>query len=94
MKAKMMGAAKRLTDIPNIGPSIAADLASIGIKEPHDLIMKEPHDLYVLLSAATGRRQDPCVLDTFMAAVDFMNGGDARPWWHFTPLRKRQYPDL
>jgi DNA transformation protein len=28
------------------------------------------------------------VLDTFLAAKDFMNGGTSQPWWHFTPLRK------
>ena len=38
---------------------------------------------------AQGRLHDPCVLDTFMAAHDFMNGGFAQPWWHFTEQRKK-----
>ena len=40
------------------------------------------------LCEATGQRQDPCVLDTFMAATDFMRGAPAAPWWHYTPQRK------
>jgi hypothetical protein len=35
--------------------------------------------LYQKLCAATGQRQDPCVLDTFMAATDFMRGAPAAP---------------
>ena len=33
-------------------------------------------------------RHNPCALVTFMATKDFMNGGPALPWWHFTPVRK------
>jgi hypothetical protein len=38
----------------------------------------------------SGRRLDPCLLDTFLAAVDFMEGQPARPWWAYTPRRKQQ----
>jgi hypothetical protein len=31
------------------------------------------------------------VLDTFMAAVDFMNGVAAAPWWAYTAQRKALY---
>jgi hypothetical protein len=31
------------------------------------------------------------VLDTFMAAVEFMRGSEPRPWWQYTAQRKRQY---
>jgi hypothetical protein len=47
--------------------------------------------LYQQLCAATGQRQDPCVLDTFMAATDFMRGAEAAPWWVYTPQRKALY---
>ena len=36
-------------------------------------------------------RQDPCVLDTFMAATDFMRGAQPTPWWHYTAQRKQTY---
>ena len=47
--------------------------------------------LYQKLNAATGARNDPCVLDTFMAAVDFMNGAAPAPWWAYTAQRKVLY---
>jgi hypothetical protein len=31
------------------------------------------------------------VLDTFIAAADFMRGADARPWWAYTAARKARY---
>jgi len=44
--------------------------------------------LYRALCRATGKRQDPCVLDTLLAVVDFMSGAAPRPWWTYTPQRK------
>lgn len=81
--------ANRLEDIPNVGPSIAGDLRRIGIEEPGMLAGRDPFVLYDDLCAVTGVRHDPCVLDTFMAAVDFMEGGAPTPWWNFTAERKR-----
>ena len=77
-----------LEQLPNIGPSLAADLRLIGIRSPRELRGRDPFVLYLALCAATGRRQDPCVLDTFMAASDFMRGARAAPWWHYTAQRK------
>ncbi|MCK7491764.1 MAG: helix-hairpin-helix domain-containing protein [Comamonadaceae bacterium] len=31
------------------------------------------------------------MLDTFIAAVDFMRGADPRPWWSYTAERKLRY---
>jgi hypothetical protein len=50
----------------------------------------DPIAIFEALRMPMGQRHDPCVLDTFLAAKDFMNGGPALPWWHFTPLRKAQ----
>jgi hypothetical protein len=80
-----------LEDLPNIGPSLAADLRRIGIKTPKELKGRDAFVLYQNLNAATGTRNDPCVLDTFMAAVDFMNGAAAAPWWAYTAQRKALY---
>jgi hypothetical protein len=80
-----------LEDLPNIGPSLAADLRRIGIKTPRELKGRDAFVLYQNLNAATGKRNDPCVLDTFMAAVDFMNGAAAAPWWSYTAQRKALY---
>jgi len=88
-KARNARAAQSLEQIPNIGRSIAADLRSIGIKTPRDLIGRDPQQLYQRLCRRTGTRQDPCVLDTFISAVRFMEGAPPRPWWHYTRQRKK-----
>jgi hypothetical protein len=78
-KAVSAADCKALEQLPNIGPSLAADLRLIGIREPRELRGKDAIVLYQKLCAATGQRQDPCVLDTFMAATDFMRGAPAAP---------------
>ena len=79
----------RLEDIPNVGPSIAADLRQLGITSPDDLRSSDPFTLYDVLCRISGRQQDPCVLDTFIAAVRFMQGEPKKPWWKYTAERKR-----
>ena len=82
---------RTLEQLPNIGPAIAADLRSIGIAEPADLTACDAMALYRALCTHSGRRQDPCVLDTFIAAVDFMQGAAAAPWWRYTAERKARF---
>lgn len=79
----------RLEDIPYVGKAIAADLRLLGIDEPRDLQGQDPYELYDRINAATGQRQDPCLLDTFIAAVRYVEGGPRLPWWAFTAERKR-----
>ena len=93
-KKKSAGAASRLEEIPNIGPSLAGDLRRIGVHVPGDLRGRDPHQLYQALCDTTGQRQDPCVMDAFTAAVYFMRGKPPRPWWSFTAERKKKYPEL
>jgi len=83
----------RLEEIPNVGPSIAGDLRRIGVHLPGDLKGRDPYALYRALCDTSGERQDPCVLDTFIAAVRYMEGAPARPWWKYTAERKRRYPE-
>ena len=80
---------KVLTDLPNIGPAMAADLRLLDIGTPADLIGRDPIQLYEQLCHQTGTRHDPCVLDVFMSVTDFMAGGEPRSWWIFTAERKR-----
>ena len=84
----------RLEQLPNIGKAMAADLRLLGIEHPQQLIGRDPLQLYQALQEITGQRHDPCVLDVFMAAVDFMADGESRPWWSFTAERKRRYGRL
>ena len=85
---------RRFTDLPNIGPAGAKDFEVLGFKQPSELVGADPLKLFEALCAATGSRQDPCVLDVFMSVTHFLDGGKPEPWWHFTEQRKRQYGHL
>ena len=80
----------RLEDIPNVGPAVAADLRQLGITTPSELSGRDPCALYDELCRLTGQRHDPCLLDTFIAAVRYMEGGPKKLWWKFTAERKRE----
>ncbi|AMD91782.1 helix-hairpin-helix domain-containing protein [Desulfomicrobium orale] len=80
---------EKLTDLPNVGPATAADLRMLGITEPGQLKGRSPYDLYEELCGKTGVRHDPCVLDVFISITRFMDGGEPRPWWHYTDERKK-----
>jgi Pathogenicity locus len=90
-KAQSAAACHRLEDLPNIGPAMAADLRAMGIGHPRELAHRDAFVLYQTLCALSGKRQDPCVLDTFMAATDFMRGAAPAPWWSYTAQRKLLY---
>lgn len=78
----------RLEDIPNIGKSIAADLRDLGIVTPQQLAKRDPLKTYLALSASMGRRHDPCVLYTLMAAKHYLDTGEPVKWWKFTEQGK------
>jgi hypothetical protein len=80
----------RLEELPNVGPSIADDLRQLGVRSPQDLVGRDPFAMYDELCRLTGQRHDLCLLDVFIAAVRFMGGESARPWWKYTAQRKRQ----
>ena len=80
----------RLEQIPNIGPAIAADLRRLGIRSPSELPGRDPYEMYDDLCRITGQRHDPCLLDTFIAAVRFMEGAPKRPWHAYTAERKQE----
>ena len=91
-KARSAAECEQLEQLPNIGPSIAGDLRLLGLQHPRELATADALQLYQRLCAATGKRQDPCVLDTFLAATDFMRGAEPRPWWAYTAQRKVSFP--
>lgn len=94
MKAMSAKTVKILKDIPNIGPAMIDAFQLVNIKKPEDLKKRDPYKLYTKLCKTAGKRHDPCVLDVFMASVDFMKGAPARPWWRYTESRKKRYPDI
>lgn len=80
----------QLTDLPNIGPAMAADLRRLGIERPEQLAGRDPYALYEQLCAATAVRHDPCVLDVFISITRFVAGDAPQPWWAYTAERKRR----
>ena len=90
-KAASAAQCHTLEQLPNIGPSLAESLRLVGIQQPLDLLHQDAFALYQRLCAVTQQRQDPCVLDTFLAAVDFMSGAPAAPWWQYTAQRKASF---
>ena len=88
-KARNAGEARRLADIPNIGPAMVEDFRNLGIVQPAQLIGKDPYALHDRLCTLTGVRHDPCVIDTFISAVRLMEGAPPHPWWRYTEERKQ-----
>lgn len=79
---------KKFQDIPNVGKAIEKDFILIGLKQPIELINKDPYLMYDELCNITQQRHDPCVIDVFISAVNYMKGGPAKKWWEFTKERK------
>lgn len=70
------------------------DFAQLGISLPVQLVGQDPLVLYRRLCGLTCIRHDPCVLDTFISAVRFMESAPPHPGWHYTAERKQRHPDL
>lgn len=94
MKSTHFSQVRAFTDIPNVGPAVAKDFHVLGIKTPAELSERDGYELYTQLCKKTGVRHDPCVLDTFLAVVDFMRGAAPKPWFAYTAERKRRYPNV
>lgn len=83
---------RKLQDLVSVGPAMRRDFEMLGIHTVAELAKHEPDDLYRKLCRKTGQRQDPCVLDTFRAAV--AQARDPRlplekcRWWYWSALRK------
>jgi len=93
-KAKSADDCERLEQLPNVGPALAADLRLMGFEHPGELRGQDAFALYRRLCEVTGQRQDPCVLDTFIAITDFMRGAAAAPWWNYTAQRKATFGSI
>lgn len=87
-----------LQAIPGVGPSLAQDLARLGMREPADLHGADPQALYERLMEIEGRHVDRCVLYVFRCAVHWAQGPDPDPelskWWNWSDenLAKRACP--
>ena len=81
---------KELSELRNIGKAMLADFAVLGITSVQQLARQEADEIYSRLCVITGARHDPCVHDTFAAAIHQAKTGEALNWWAFTALRKER----
>jgi Pathogenicity locus len=82
-----------LLELANVGPAVVRYLERVGITQTSQLAGRDAVEIYEEMCAVSGRRHDPCLLDTVMSAVEQADGGPARPWWHYTAQRKRMLAD-
>lgn len=79
-----------LRSLMNVGPAVEAYLVDLGIHAIHELARQEADDLYRRLQRRIGKACDPCLHDTFSAIIHEARTGQKRPWFTFTPERKRR----
>ena len=76
-----------LSRIPGIGPSLAADLYLLGIRDVTELRGRNPETLYAELCREVGAPVDRCVLYTFRCAVYYASTAAPEPamlkWWNW-----------
>jgi nucleotidyltransferase/DNA polymerase involved in DNA repair len=89
---------RELREIPGIGPSLASDLYSLGIRRIADLKRKNPETLYRQLERQTGEHQDRCVLYTFRCAVYYAKTPKPKArllqWWNWMDAAKQSKRQL
>jgi len=85
--------ARQLGDLISIGPAMLRDFELLGIRSVAQLARQNPQRMYARLSRMTDERQDPCVLDTFCAAVAQARNprlpAQQCQWWYWSNKRKK-----
>jgi hypothetical protein len=83
---------QQLGDLISVGPAMLRDFEQLGIRSVAQLAKQNPQRMYGRLSRLTGHRQDPCVLDTFCAAVAQARNpqlpAEKCQWWWWSRKRK------
>ena len=77
-----------LKDLRNIGQAMLKDFALLKIRSVAQLAECDADDLYERIQKLTHTRHDPCVWDTYAAAIHQSKTGEALDWWEFTKQRK------
>jgi hypothetical protein len=77
-----------LTSLMNVGRAVGARFEALGLHTVGQLAGADPLELFERMAEQAGHREDPCLLDTLLSAVDQAEGKPGRPWWHYTPQRR------
>jgi nucleotidyltransferase/DNA polymerase involved in DNA repair len=87
-----MSTTRQLAELISIGPAMLRDFEMLGIRSVAQLAKQDPQKMYDRLNRKTGQRQDPCVLDTFCAAVAQARNprlpAEKCEWWYWSRKRK------
>jgi len=85
---------RELGQLVSIGPAMLRDFELLGIRSVAQLARRSPTRMYRQLCQITGARQDPCVLDSFSAAVAQARNPMLPPeqcqWWYWSRQRKME----
>jgi hypothetical protein len=83
---------RQIGDLISIGPAMLRDFELLGVRTVAQLAQQNPKNMYSKLARLTGQRQDPCVLDTFHAAVAQARNprlpAEKCQWWYWSRERK------
>jgi hypothetical protein len=83
---------QRLEDLVSVGPAMLRDFGQLGIRSVAQLARQNPRKMYERWGRLAGHRQDPCVLDTFCAAVAQARNprlsAEKCQWWWWSRKRK------
>jgi len=85
---------RELGDLISIGPAMLRDFELLGIRSVAQLAKQNPKRMYEKMERMTGQRQDPCVWDTFSAAVAQARNprlaAEKCQWWWWSRERKKR----
>jgi len=78
---------RELTRAPGVGPSIDADLETLGVRSLADLARADPEELYQRLETQADGHVDRCVLYVFRCAHYFAahtrHDPELLEWWRW-----------
>lgn len=87
-----MSTQRQLRNLISVGPAMLRNFERLGIRSVTQLAKQDPKKMYSRLERLTGEHQDPCVLDTFCAAVAQARNPrlpvEQCQWWYWSRKRK------
>ena len=89
---------RQLSDLHGIGRAMLKDFDLLGVHTVTELANCEGDELYYRLCKLTNSRQDPCVYDVFVCAVQQARHPELPrekcDWWYWSRIRKKSGTQL
>ena len=84
---------RQLSDLHGIGSAMLKDFDLLGVRSVSQLAKCDGGELYHRFCKLTNTRQDPCVHDTFVCAVEQARNPklprEKCDWWYWSRVRKK-----